>query len=203
MTELDDLARRATTGDARGGRRPGSGRPKGSTKKAMQEREEKPPFEVKTQEQLLNDDLPAPLDADTLFGRRPTSVARDEAQHTVAGIDEEDHGAINFALPVNAAAIYGGAKAREKVAQAAKAELEYRIKIGQYLPREAVKSALAEAYQAVAQSLRSIPDNLERKLGITPEISEVVSVAIDEAMGELAYAMEQIHADNNERNNTD
>lgn len=199
MTELEDLARRATSGDARGGRRPGAGRPKGATAKAVQERDEKPPFEVKTQEQLLNDDLPEPLDADSLFGRRPAPTPSSSPDSTDTG----DHGAIPFTLPVNAAAIYGGAKAREKVAQAAKAELEYRIKIGQYLPREAVRSALAEAYQAVAQSLRSVPDNLERKLGITPEVAELVSVAIDEAMGELAYAMEQIHAENNERTNPD
>jgi len=198
MTELDDIARRATSGDARGGRRPGAGRPKGTTKKAIAESEEKPPFEVKTQEQLLNDDLPEPLDADSLFGRSPPK----RNPNSPPGTDTGDHGAIPFTLPVNAAAIYGGAKAREKVAQAAKAELEYRIKIGQYLPREAVRSALAEAYQAVAQSLRSVPDNLERKLGITPEVSELVSTAIDEAMGELAYAMEQIHAENNERTDT-
>lgn len=194
MTELEDLAKRAVSGDARGGKRKGAGRPKGTTKKAMAERDEKPPFEVKTQEQLLNDDLPDPLDADSLFGRTPVSDSLPETG---------DHGALPFVLPANAAAIYGGAKAREKVAQAAKAELEYRIKIGQYLPRDAVKSALAEAYQAVAQSLRSVPDNLERKLGVTPEVAELVSVAIDEAMGELAYAMEQIHVENNERTNPD
>jgi hypothetical protein len=184
LADLDTLANRAASGDGRGGKRPGSGR-KPKVAKAIPEAD-KPPFEVRTEDQLLTDGPPPPLDSDKLFGK-----------------GDDDHGAIDFAIPVNAAAIYGGAKAREKVAQAAKAELEYRIKIGQYLPRDAVKSALAEAYQAIAQSLRSIPDNLERKLGIPPEVAEVVSNGIDEAMGELAYAMEQIHNKNNDSNRPD
>ena len=98
--------------------------------------------------------------------------------------------------PANPSSLYAGAKARKEAALAAKAELDFRVKAGMYLPREAVKAALATAYQTVAQTLRSIPDNLERKLGVSPEIAEAVGLAIDESMGELAYALERIHTEN-------
>ena len=185
LTDLDELSRRASTtpnGDLRGGARPGAGRKLGSTAKQLKEKAaaaEKgaPDVEVRSVEQLLAEGPPPMMDLSA------------------------DAGALAFKILDNPSAYYSTAKARKEVAQASKAELEFRVMDGQYLPREAIRSALAEAYQAVAQSLRSIPDNLERKMGITPEVAEVVSTAIDEAMGELAYAMEQMHIKSNERNN--
>lgn len=182
LADLSELSKQATTGDGRGGHRPGAGRPKGATKKATQEKAEAKAamaaeLEIRNVEEILEDGPPPPLDGDS--------------------------GALSFTLLSDPGVFYATAKARKEMAHAAKAELEFRIKDGQYLPREAIRSALAEAYQAVAQSLRSIPDNLERKLGLSPELAEVVSTAIDEAMGELAYAMELIHTENNESNNAD
>lgn len=186
LTDLDSLTKRAsstTNGDLRGGARPGAGRKTGSTAKQLKEKAEAaakgaPDIEVRSVEQVLDGGLPPPMDMSA------------------------DAGALAFKIMDNPSAYYSTAKARKEVAQASKAELEFRIMDGQYLPREAIRSALAEAYQAVAQSLRSIPDNLERKMGVTPEVAEVVSSAIDEAMGELAYTMEQMHTKANERNNT-
>lgn len=183
LTDLDKLADRASStknGDLRGGSRPGAGRKRGSTAKQLKEKAAAaamgaPDVEVRSVEQVLDEGLPPPMDLSA------------------------DAGALAFKILDNPSAYYSTAKARKEVAQASKAELEFRVMDGQYLPREAIRSALAEAYQAVAQSLRSIPDNLERKLGITPEVAEVVSTAIDEAMGELAYAMEQMHTKANER----
>ena len=105
---------------------------------------------------------------------------------------DTDMGSLSFSLPDNPVALYAGAKARKEVALAAKAELDFRIRSGAYLPRDAVRSASAKAFQAVAQALRAIPDNLERKLGIDPTIAEFVGTAIDEAMGELAHELEQV-----------
>jgi phage terminase Nu1 subunit (DNA packaging protein) len=186
LTDLDKLTNRAQTtsnGDLRGGSRPGAGRKKGSTAAQLKEKAEAaakgaPDVEVRSVEQVLEEGLPPPMDMSA------------------------DAGALAFKILDNPSAYYSTAKARKEVAQASKAELEFRIMDGQYLPRESIRSALAEAYQAVAQSLRSIPDNLERKLGVTPDIAEVVSTAIDEAMGELAYSMEQMHVKANERINT-
>lgn len=181
LTDLDSLTKQAVTGDGRGGRRPGTGRPrKDGTKRAP---EHGPVgFEIKTPEQLLADGPPPPL---------VIPPADDENDNNAS-----DMGAISFVVPQNPGELYAGAKARKEAALAAKAELDFRVKAGLYLPREAVRSALATAFQAVSQSLRSIPDNLERKLGVSPEIAEAVGISIDEAMGELALAMEETHVEN-------
>lgn len=179
LTDLETLADRATGGDGRGGKRPGAGRPKKDGKRSSKTPPVESSVEVRDVDAVLNDGPPPPLGIPT-----PPVV-------TV------DAGAIQFVLPDNPGALYAGAKARKEAAEAAKKELEYRIKAGQYLPRESVKRALAEAFQAVAQGLRSIPDNIERKLGVTPEVAEAVGLYIDEAMADLSYALEQINTQAN------
>lgn len=167
LADLDELTRRATTGDGRGGRRPGAGRKKGSGKKPAPE---VPLPEIRTVEQLLEDGPPPPIE----------------------GYDD-DTGALAMRLLENPSEFYATGKARKEIALAAKAELEYKIKLGQYLPRDAVKSAVATAFQAVSQALRSIPDNIERKLGLQPDITEFVAIAIDETLGELANELEDLY----------
>lgn len=179
LTDLDDIAAQIP-GDGRGGKRPGAGRPKKDGARSSKTPPVKTDIEIRTPDELLADGPPE----DKLVQDDPNS----------------DLGAISFVVPTNPGALYAGAKARKEAALAAKAELEFRVKAGLYLPREAIRSALAEAFQTVAQTLRSVPDNLERKLGATPEIAEAVSAAIDEAMGELAYAMEQMHNANADTN---
>ena len=48
---------------------------------------------------------------------------------------DTDMGSLSFSLPDNPVALYAGAKARKEVALAAKAELDFRIRSGAYLPR--------------------------------------------------------------------
>lgn len=180
LTELESIAEQVSA-DGRGGRRPGAGRKRkdGKPTKA-DENQPAPVAEIRSVEELLEHGTPDPL-----------AIPPAELQ---AG----DHGALTFTLLDSPAAFYATAKARKEMALAAKAELEFRIKSKQYLPRESVRSAMAVAFQAVAQSLRSIPDNLERKLGVSPEVAESVSTSIDEAMGDLAYSLEQMHQDHAE-----
>lgn len=178
LTDLESLQKQAATGDGRGGKRPGAGRKKADGSPNKSTKIEKPDFTVKSAEQVLQDGPPP--DTDLVPPDDPAT----------------DLGAISFVVPQNPGALYAGAKARKEAALAAKAELEFRIKAGQYLPREAVRSALATAFQSVAQALRSIPDNLERKLGVPPEVAESVGLAIDEAMGDLSYTLEQMHMEN-------
>lgn len=175
LTNLEDIADQIP-GDGRGGKRPGAGRPRKDGTASSKTPPVKSSVEVRTPDQLLEDGP-------------PNDVLVPDGQ-------DADMGALSFVVPHNPGSLYAGAKARKEAAHAAKAELEFRVKAGLYLPREAIKSALAEAYQTVAQALRSIPDNLERKLGVSPDVAEAVSSAIDEAMGELAYAMEQMHSSN-------
>ncbi len=69
-------------------------------------------------------------------------------------------------------------------------EREFKLAIarGEYLPREAQKQASATALSVLTQSLRSIPDNLERTLSLAPEVVESISVQIDAALSEIATA---------------
>lgn len=82
-------------------------------------------------------------------------------------------------------AAYNKAKARVEEAKAEDAELNLAIKRGEYVLRTAVQTASATAVAAVVQSLRSLPDNLERKFNLKPEVVEAISVQIDDALAEL------------------
>lgn len=82
------------------------------------------------------------------------------------------------------------ARARHEAAKADKAELDFKIQSGEYISRTAVVQATATAYAAVAQALRSLPDHLERRLAVAPEIAEEVSRVIDDSLNELANTFE-------------
>lgn len=87
------------------------------------------------------------------------------------------------------------ARARNEQSKADLNELEFRIKSRQYLPRAAIQQAAATAIASFAQTMRSVPDNLERTHGITPEIAEEVGKAIDLALQDLAQAFELMTAE--------
>lgn len=92
---------------------------------------------------------------------------------------------------------YGKARARKEAAQADKAEIEAAQMAGSIVDRNAVRDAVAKAFSTISQSLRAIPDSLERQIGLAPEIAEKVGAMIDEAMGELANELEEIHKEAN------
>lgn len=66
---------------------------------------------------------------------------------------------------------------------------------GEYLPREAQRQAAATALAVLTQSLRSIPDNLERTMSLAPEVVEAVAVQIDAALSEVATAFRTMSGD--------
>jgi hypothetical protein len=90
---------------------------------------------------------------------------------------------------------FATARARKESAAAAMAELQYRIKSSEYVSRDSVQAAVASALAAMAQSLRSIPDNIERKIGVDPEVAQEVGFLIDEAMDSLADELERMARD--------
>lgn len=71
-------------------------------------------------------------------------------------------------------------------------ELALEITRGNYLPREAQRQAAATALAVLTQSLRSIPDNLERVHALQPEIVEAIAVQIDAALSEVATAFQMM-----------
>lgn len=79
-------------------------------------------------------------------------------------------------------------RARHERLKADEREFELGIKQGEYLPRVAQQTAAATALAILTQSLRSIPDNLERSLGLGPETVEQVAIEIDNALAEVARA---------------
>lgn len=60
---------------------------------------------------------------------------------------------------------------------------------GEYVAREAVRQASATAFAMFAQSVRSIPDNCERRLALAPEVVEAIQAEIDAALTELSNAL--------------
>lgn len=44
----------------------------------------------------------------------------------------------------------------------------------------------------MAQTLRSVPDNLERKLGVSPEVALEVGILIDAALNDVAAKFEEM-----------
>lgn len=86
-------------------------------------------------------------------------------------------------------------RARHEKIKADEREFEFAIKQGQYLPRVAQQSAAATALAILTQSLRSIPDNIERSLGLGPDAVEQVAVQIDSALAEVAAAFKAMTND--------
>lgn len=84
------------------------------------------------------------------------------------------------------------ARARKEAANADMAEIDVKIKMGQFGDREQFRQASATAIASMVQTLRSIPDNLERKLGIAPEVAQEVGDQIDAALDELASEFEMM-----------
>lgn len=66
---------------------------------------------------------------------------------------------------------------------------------GEYLPREAQRQAAATAVAVLVQSLRALPDNLERVCGLTPEQAEQAQIQVDAALDEVAAAFKAMSGD--------
>lgn len=90
---------------------------------------------------------------------------------------------------------FDAARARNESAKAQLNELDLQIKSGEYGSRASFRQAAATALAALAQTLRSVPDNLERKLGVSPEIAAAVSEQIDAALDDLASEFEMMTND--------
>ena len=84
------------------------------------------------------------------------------------------------------------AKARNEQAKAELNELELAIRRGEFVERAAVKQFTATAFATLAQTLRSVPDNLERKLGVSAEVALEVGILIDNALNDIANAFEEM-----------
>lgn len=87
---------------------------------------------------------------------------------------------------------YAQAKARREAALADKAEIEVAEMVGSLVNRQAVRDGSAKAFSTIAQSMRAIPDILERRLGLSPEILEEIEKIIDESLESLGKDLEKM-----------
>ena len=69
------------------------------------------------------------------------------------------------------------------------------VSTGQYLLRDDVRQASATLLAVLSQSLRSLPDNLERRLSLPPPVVEAIAAEIDSALGELGIALKSMTKD--------
>ncbi len=90
--------------------------------------------------------------------------------------------------PPEGRADYERHRARHEGLKADERAFKLAIARGDYLPRDVQRQASATALAVLVQSLRSLPDQLERRAGLSPEQAEVVGVEIDRALTEIAYA---------------
>ncbi len=93
-----------------------------------------------------------------------------------------------FVKPESAQA-FDSAKARKEKSLADMHELNYKIKSGEYIPRAAVREASATLLSNLAQSLRGVPDNLERKFNLSPEIAVEVEKVINASLADVSEGM--------------
>jgi hypothetical protein len=63
---------------------------------------------------------------------------------------------------------------------------ELQVRDRELIPAAEVEQAIATAFAAIAQDMRAIPDNLERRHGIDPQTAEQVEAALLQAMDSLA-----------------
>ncbi len=81
------------------------------------------------------------------------------------------------------------ARARKETALADMHELDYKIKSQEYVSRASVRQASATVIATIAQTMRSLSDNLERR-GVPPEVCAKVDEAVNETLAEAARDLE-------------
>jgi hypothetical protein len=88
---------------------------------------------------------------------------------------------------------FDAARARKEASLADMHELDYKIKSGEYVSRAAVRQASATVISALAQTMRSLSDNLERR-GVPPAVCAQVDAAVHETLADAARDLEMMSA---------
>lgn len=104
-----------------------------------------------------------------------------------AGRKTADH------VPTEEKTSYDKEKALHEKSKRERSELAFKIESGTVVSRLAVQEASATAFAMAAQSFRSLPDNLERKLHLPPEVTEEIERTIDAVLSDLSSALEMMH----------
>jgi hypothetical protein len=92
-------------------------------------------------------------------------------------------------------AVLAQAKAKREVFKANMAEVEFRLKTGELYERGEVLRVIRTAIAVFAEQMRSLPDKLERAVGLTPAQAELAEVEVDNQLEELKAKILQVMAD--------
>jgi phage terminase Nu1 subunit (DNA packaging protein) len=60
------------------------------------------------------------------------------------------------------------------------------------IPKDNVERTISTAFSVISQNLRSIPDNIERKLGTSPEVTEEIERCVDSYLNELSISLSNL-----------
>jgi hypothetical protein len=86
---------------------------------------------------------------------------------------------------------YAFERARHEKIKCDQRALKLKIESGEYIPREAVRRASAALLAQLAQAMRSLPDNLERR-GLASDWCERIEGVIDDVLDELAEGLRRM-----------
>lgn len=84
-------------------------------------------------------------------------------------------------------------KALHEKSKRERSELAFKRESGEVVSRAAVQEGAATALAMAAQSLRSMPDNLERKLNLPAAVTEEIEKTVHAVLTDLAAAFEMLH----------
>jgi phage terminase Nu1 subunit (DNA packaging protein) len=69
---------------------------------------------------------------------------------------------------------------------------DLQVRDGELIPASDLELCIATAFAAIAQGVRAIPDNLERRIGCGADVAETVGQILDEEMSALADRLAQL-----------
>ena len=83
------------------------------------------------------------------------------------------------------------AKAKHEIYRANLAELDFRKRSGELLERADVETGSARLHSYLAQSLRNVPDELERRCGLSPAQVQYAQDYIDALTSEIGAKLNE------------
>lgn len=88
---------------------------------------------------------------------------------------------------------------RRNLAVARRQEFDLEQRRGQYLTRDSVRTGTARAFAVCASVIRSLPDVLERKMGLPTEGCDLAEQVVDGVLLTLSNDLEAIHNEANQQ----
>lgn len=69
---------------------------------------------------------------------------------------------------------------------------ELQLQDRELIPASEVEHCVARAFSTLAQGLRSVPDNIERRTGCAPELIEAIEIALESEMSAIADMLSEL-----------